>query len=114
MTKENRTESTASIIQRTQRCAEAKRHDYRNDGIIVDGKHRFSIDLNLNSDDLISLSLALKSALGEAGIGMMHEEIVSNTRTEPFHPISHLGRLVDLYRRVDAALHGRKTWNSGR
>ena len=105
--------TTASNITRTQRCAEAARHDYRNDGKVGD-RHKFSIDLNLNADDQISLSLALKSAIEAAGISMVHGEIVRNTRTEPFHPSSHIGRLVDLYRRVNAAQHGRKTWNRSR
>lgn len=107
-----RTESTASIIDRTKRCAEAARQDYRNDGI-KDGKSRFSIDLNLNERDQISLSVALREALDKHGVAMMHDKIVSQP-AGGFHPDSHVGVLVDLYRRVDAALHGRKTWNRGR
>lgn len=77
------------------------------------GPGRGEIDLTLDSDDLISLGLALNESLDKHGISMVHEEV---TRQPPggYQPGSHLGRLVDLRRRVDAALHGRRTWNRRR
>lgn len=99
-------------IDDTQRALEANRHEYRTDGI-ENGRHRFSVDLNLNEADQISIKLALQAALDSAGVSMVHGEIVRQPEGG-FHPSSHMGTLVDLYRRVDAALHGRKTWNRGR
>lgn len=98
-------ELVRDIIDRTQRCAEANRQDYRRDN---------SIDLNLRQDELTSLSLVLKVALDKFGIAMMHDKIVRDDRNEPFHPNSHVGKIVDLAKRVDGALHGRKMWNRGR
>lgn len=101
-----------AAIADTQRCAEAARHEYRNDGV-SDGRHKFSIDLNLTEQDQISLSLVLREALDRHGVSMIHSEIVRQP-ADGFHPDSHLGKLVDLHRRVDAALHGRKAWNRNR
>lgn len=84
-------------------------NEYRVIGRDARGTHTFSADLELTQEEQVSLSLALKEALAAQGIRMCHEEIVSQTKD--FHPASHTGKLVELYRRVDAMLHGRHTWN---
>jgi len=70
-----------------------------------------SIDLRLSDSEMTSLSMLLKERLAESGIRMSHETIVEGS--EPL-PTSHLGVTIALYRRIDAARHGRKTWNRGR
>lgn len=68
-----------------------------------------SIDLNLTQDSLTSLAIALEHALEVHGVKVQHERVLSVTE---FHPDSHIGTLVKLYQRVDAARFGRKTWNA--
>jgi hypothetical protein len=78
------------------------RSDYNADG---------SIDLNLTQSDMTSLRLALRAELSALGVRMMHDRVIERTG-EAFHPDSHIGKLVSLYSRVDAAYHGRRTWNN--
>ncbi len=105
------TECAKKVREQMERVAEAKRHDYRSEGI-VNGKHVFSVDLNLNEQEQVSLRLALRAALDSHGVSIVHGEVVDSG--SPFHPNSHIGTLVNLYRRVDDAYHGRKTWNQRR
>lgn len=103
-------ESTASIIDRTQRCMEAQRHDYRHAA-----NRSISVDLNLNESEQTSLIVVLREALAAAGIRMSHERVAENAAPDvEIPPTSHLGLMIDLYKRIDAARHGRKTWNRGR
>lgn len=67
------------------------------------------IYLRLSDSDLLSLSIVLRDALAASGVRMCHEQIVEGA-VEPNG--SHLHELVQLFRRVDAARHGRKTWNA--
>lgn len=76
-------------------------------------KQNNHIDLDLSQNDLVSLSIVLTDALAKHNIGMIHETLTRESRTD-FHPTSHIGRLVALMRRVDRARHGRKTWNDRR
>lgn len=92
----------------------SNRSDYRLDRIEPDtGRHRFSADVNLDEAEQTSLRVVLRDALERAGVMMQHEEIISQP-AGGVHPGSHLGVLVDLWRRLDACYHGRKTWNRGR
>lgn len=70
-----------------------------------------SIYLQLDRDSLVTLKIALEDKLKSFGIEMCHEQMTAAPQDE-YPPTSHIGELVALYRRVDAALHGRKTWNS--
>lgn len=76
-----------------------------------------AIYLKLTEPELTSLALALRDVLASHGVKMSHEKIVESVNTDgsprdEFPANSHLGELVQLYRRVDAARHGRKTWNA--
>lgn len=72
-----------------------------------------SIDLNLSESELITLSIALDNALEAFGIKMIHEEIIE-PKSKTWDETSHIGKLITLRRRVDAARHGRHTWNRNR
>jgi hypothetical protein len=97
------------MSNRDRRC---DRNEYRNDGL-KDGKIQFSIDLNLNENEQTSLILVLRDALDKHGVSMLHQEVVRQPMGG-YHPESHIGTLIDLYRRVDVALHGSKNWNRDR
>lgn len=70
-----------------------------------------SIDLNLRQGELTTLAVVLKEALAACGVRMSHEDIVDN-RVGEIPVGSHLGTMVSLLRRIDAAQCGRKTWNA--
>jgi hypothetical protein len=86
--------------------------DLRN---IASIEHNYTSDqevyLKLGQSELCSLGLALREALNAHGVTMMHEEIIEGP-DGGLHPSSHIGTLARLYQRVDAAYHGRKTWNA--
>lgn len=67
--------------------------------------------LKLEQPELVSLKVALHEALAAHRIKMRHEKIVEQP-PRGFHPDSHVAALVKLAQRIDAALHGRKTWNA--
>jgi hypothetical protein len=69
----------------------------------------YEIDLTLTEQELVSLELALRDCLAKHGVAMVHEQVIQ--QQHEFHPNSHIGTLVKLAARVDAALHGRKNWN---
>lgn len=86
--------------------------EYLVDSIEDGGKRHFSVDLNLNEAEQVSLSVALKDILASNCVKMIGDKVVSSGTD--FYPESHLGQLVNLAKRVDAIRCGRRTWNNGR
>src|SRR5262249_34068304 len=70
-----------------------------------------SIYLKLTENEQCTLLVALRQQLESHGVHMCHEKIVEQ-KPEGFHHMSHIGTIVKLYQRIDAAYHGRKTWNA--
>jgi hypothetical protein len=60
---------------------------------------------------MTSLRLVLREALAALGVRMMHDRVIEQAGAA-WHADSHLGKLVRLYARIDAAYHGRRTWNN--
>ena len=62
------------------------------------------VNLEMNHEDLVSLSIVLKEQLREYGVRLCNSEIQSGS--VEYHPDSHVAKLVELYCRVDRVLCG--------
>ena len=69
------------------------------------------LDFHLNDNELISLSIVLWQELESHGIKIIGSEYTSDSYRD-FHPDSHLGTLVSLYRRVRRVRMGHKQYNA--
>ena len=69
------------------------------------------LDFHLNQSELISLRLTLRTVLEVDGIFFLDGDFTSESRRN-FHPNSHIGKLVSLYRRVLRASRGHAQYNA--
>lgn len=69
-----------------------------------------SANLNLRQDERVSLVLAVDAALRGYGV----ERVGAEFKVGEYAPNGHIGRLVDLARRLDDMSTGRQVWNHRR